>query len=162
MRIRKLLFSSLTFPRKTNLFKSFLLITFWRYLYIIFKDKKKSQSSRNQGFSYFFCLVIEGSRSGSGSESMPLTDGSGSGSRRPKNMWIRWIRIRIRIRNTDCNKMYTIFLKIILSSYPWVRPWSLFWFRATYFFFIKRLITYQWPIQDVPLSDWSNLARLSL
>ncbi len=25
-----------------------------------------------------------------------LTNGSGSGSRRPKNMWIRWIRIRIR------------------------------------------------------------------
>jgi hypothetical protein len=24
----------------------------------------------------------------------------GSGSRRPKNTWIRWIRIRIRIRNT--------------------------------------------------------------
>ncbi len=33
---------------------------------------------------------------GSGSGSIPLTSGSGSGSRRPKNMWIRWIRIRIR------------------------------------------------------------------
>ncbi len=32
--------------------------------------------------------MIEGSR-------------SWSGSRRPKNMWIRWIRIRSRIRNTD-------------------------------------------------------------
>ncbi len=54
--------------------------------------KKKSQNSRNQGFSYFFCLMIEGSGS------IPLTDGSGSrsGSRRPKNMRIR-IRIRIRI-----------------------------------------------------------------
>ncbi len=31
---------------------------------------------------------------GSGSESIPLTNGSGSGSRGPKNMWIRWIRIR--------------------------------------------------------------------
>ncbi len=29
-----------------------------------------------------------------GSGSIPLTNGSGSGSRRPKNMWIRWIRIR--------------------------------------------------------------------
>ncbi len=87
---------------------------------------------RTQGFSYFFCLVIEGS--GSGSESIPLTDGSGSGSRRPKNMWIRWIRIRIRIRNTDCKKMYTIFLKIILSSAPCGWPLSLFWFRATHFF----------------------------
>ncbi len=43
-----------------------------------------------------------GSRAGSGSGSKPLASGSGSGSRRPKNMWIRWIRfrIRIRIRNT--------------------------------------------------------------
>ncbi len=56
--------------------KVFLLITFSRYMYIIFKDKKSK--------------VIEGSRSGS--VSIPLTDGSRS--RRPKNMWIRWIRIR--------------------------------------------------------------------
>ncbi len=48
-------------------------------------------------FSYYFCM-IEGSRSrsgsGAGSGSIHLTNGSGS--RRPKNMWIRWIRIRIR------------------------------------------------------------------
>ncbi len=30
----------------------------------------------------------------SGSGSIPLTNGSGSGFRRPKNTWIRWIRIR--------------------------------------------------------------------
>jgi hypothetical protein len=42
-----------------------------------------SQNSRNQGFSYYICLMIEGSR-----------------SRRPKNTWIR----RIRIRNTAKNK----------------------------------------------------------
>jgi hypothetical protein len=43
-------------------------------------------------------MMIEGSGSGS----IPLTSGSGSGSWRPKNTWIRWIRIRnqIRIRNT--------------------------------------------------------------
>jgi hypothetical protein len=41
-----------------------------------------------------FCLMLEGPRSGSGS--IQLTNGSGSGSRRPKNMWIRWIRILIR------------------------------------------------------------------
>ncbi len=40
--------------------------------------------------------MIEGSGSGAGS--IPLTNRSGS--RRPTNMWIRWIRIRIRIRNT--------------------------------------------------------------
>ncbi len=55
------------------------------------KSQKESQNSRNQGFSYYFCTVLEGSGS------IPLTSGSGSG--RPKNMWIR-IRIRIRICNT--------------------------------------------------------------
>jgi hypothetical protein len=63
------------------------------------KSQKEPQNSRNQGFSYNFCMMIEGSgsgsRAGSGSGSIPLTSGSGSG--RPKNMWIR---IRIRIRNT--------------------------------------------------------------
>ncbi len=48
------------------------------------KSQKESQNSRNQGFSYYFCMMIEGSGS------IPLTSGSG----RPKNMWIRWIRIR--------------------------------------------------------------------
>jgi hypothetical protein len=42
-----------------------------------------SQKSRNQSFSYYFCLMIKGSGS------IPLTNGSGSGSRRPKNTWIR-------------------------------------------------------------------------
>jgi hypothetical protein len=63
-----------------------------------FKEKIQieSQNSRNQGFSYYFCTMIEGSgtRAGSESGSIPLTNGSGSGSRRPKNMWIQWIRIR--------------------------------------------------------------------
>jgi hypothetical protein len=43
------------------------------------KSQKESQNSRNQGFSYYFCMMMEG-----------------SGSGRPKNMWVRWIRIRIR------------------------------------------------------------------
>jgi hypothetical protein len=42
-------------------------------------------------------MMIEGSGAVAGS--IPLTSGSGSG--RPKNMWIRWIRIQIRTRNTD-------------------------------------------------------------
>ncbi len=46
------------------------------------KIKSKSQNSRNQGFSCFFCLMIEGSGSRAGSGSIPLTNGSGS--RRPK------------------------------------------------------------------------------
>ncbi len=73
--------------QKTNLkINVFLLITFWRYIYIIFQRKKvqkKSQNSRNQGVSYYFCLMIEGSGS------IPPTSGFGSGSGRPKNMWIR-------------------------------------------------------------------------
>jgi hypothetical protein len=66
--------------------KVFLLITFSRYIYIIFlrlKVFKKSQSCRNQGFSYNFCLMIEGLESASA----PLTNGSGS--KRPKNILIR-------------------------------------------------------------------------
>ncbi len=39
--------------------------------------RNPAQNSRNQGLSYYFCIMIEG-----------------SGSRRPKNTWIRWIRIR--------------------------------------------------------------------
>jgi hypothetical protein len=40
----------------------YFLITFLRYIYIIFqrlKVIKKSQNSRNQCFSYYFCLMIE-------------------------------------------------------------------------------------------------------
>ncbi len=74
------------------------------------KIQKESQNSRNQGFSYYFCMMIEGSGSGSFYHrakivrktlipgSIPLTSGSRSGSWRPKNTWIRWIRIRLRIR----------------------------------------------------------------
>jgi hypothetical protein len=56
------------------------------------KMEGESQNSRNQGFSYYFCMMIEGSGSGSreGSGSIHLTSGSGW----PKNIWIRWIRIR--------------------------------------------------------------------
>jgi hypothetical protein len=47
------------------------------------KSHKKSQNSRNHGFSDFLGLNIEGS----GSRSEPMTNGSGS--RRPKNVLIR-------------------------------------------------------------------------
>ncbi len=39
------------------------------------KSKKKSQKSRNQGFSYYFCLMIEESGAGAGSRSIPLNNG---------------------------------------------------------------------------------------
>jgi hypothetical protein len=44
------------------------------YIYIIFQRQKKSQNSRNQNFSYYFCLMIEGYGSGA----VPLTNVSGS------------------------------------------------------------------------------------
>jgi hypothetical protein len=50
------------------------------------KSQKESQNSMNQGFSYYFCMIIEG---------------SGSRSGRPKNVWIRWIRIWIRNTAAD-------------------------------------------------------------
>ncbi len=67
----------------------FMKVHFWRY------TSGFLQNSRNQGFAYYFCLMIEGSGS------VPLTNGSGSGSRRPKNKRIR----RIRIRNTDVHDL---------------------------------------------------------
>jgi hypothetical protein len=54
-------------------------------------QKEVAMQYRNQGVSYYFCLVIEGSGS------IPQTNRSGSGSRRPKNIRIRLLRIR----NTD-------------------------------------------------------------
>jgi hypothetical protein len=47
------------------------------------KSQKESQNSRIQDFSYYFCMMIEGSGSGS------IHLSSGSESRRPKNTWIR-------------------------------------------------------------------------
>ncbi len=132
MRIRILLFASVTFKMPT---KVFLLITFWRYIYIalhrwkvvktstsfllitplfkgtftsFFKDKKSYDDHRC--FSYYCCLMLEGSGSGS------LTLTNGSGSRRPKNIWI----LRIRIRNTAANTeiQYLDGVRLNLSQLP--------------------------------------------
>ncbi len=74
--------------QKTNLSNTvFLLITFWRYIYIVFKDKKSKRSHKVVGIKVFLLVSLGDRRSGS----IPPTNGSGS--RRPKN-------IRIRIRNT--------------------------------------------------------------
>jgi hypothetical protein len=54
-------------PTKTNFFKSFFAYYFMKvhvhHFHSKIKSQKKPQSSRNQGFSYFFCLAIEGSGS---------------------------------------------------------------------------------------------------
>ncbi len=57
-------------------------------------------------------MMIEGSGSGS----ILLT--SGSVSRRLKNMWIRWIRIRIRIRNTGYSTGGYLFVEFYVISGP--------------------------------------------
>ncbi len=68
----------------------------------------KLRPRRNQVYSYYFCLMMEGSASGS----IPLSNESGS--RRSKNMWIRWIRIRIR--NTVRNTVMRISLGTVAKS----------------------------------------------
>ncbi len=78
--------------QKTNFLTQFFCLLFLKvhlHHFSKIKSHKESQNSRNQGFSYYFCMMIEGSGSGT----IPLTSGSGSGSGKPKNMWIR-------IRNT--------------------------------------------------------------
>jgi hypothetical protein len=75
-------------PTKNKLKKkNFGLSLFEGTFTSFFKDKKSKRSHKTAGikvFSYYFCLMIEGSGSGF----IPLTRGSGSGSRRPKNIWI--------------------------------------------------------------------------
>jgi hypothetical protein len=59
MRIRILLFSSVTFKDVHKI----LLITFWRYIYIIFKYKKSQRSHKTVGTNVFLLsfMMIEGS-----------------------------------------------------------------------------------------------------
>ena len=83
-----------------------------------------SQNSRNQGFSYYICFMIEGSgsgsRAGSGSGSIPLTNGSGYGSGRPKNTWIRWIRIRNTAKGAPVRPVkISPVHKLLLMTGPW-------------------------------------------
>ena len=92
--------------------------------YTIFQKIKvinKTQNSRNQCFSYYFCLMIEGSGS------ISLTNGSGFGSRRPKNIWI----IRIRISNNYFQ--YT--------HYQLVKMLEFFQFHYLQHLFIKKSIS---------------------
>ncbi len=83
----------------------FCLLVFEAAFTSLFKDKsqKESQNSRNQGFSCYFCMIIEGSGSEprAGSGSIPLTSGSGSG--RPKNMWNRIRNTAVRSRTVQKN-----------------------------------------------------------
>jgi hypothetical protein len=77
-----------------NLVFNTIFSAFWHFLKVHLhyfskiNSLRESQNTRIQGFSYYFCMMIEG-----------------SGSGRPKNTWIRWIRIRIRIRNTGLKRV---------------------------------------------------------
>ncbi len=101
LRIRILLFSSVTFKVNKNvLSKFFCLILSEGTFTSFFKDKKSFRSHKTVGIIILllFCLIIEGSGS------VYRTNGSGSGSGRPKNIRI----LRIRIRNTAL--YYTYFV----------------------------------------------------
>ncbi len=111
--IRILLFSSLTFkmPAKNKFFNTIFSVYYFVKLHLHhfskIKSLKETHNSRNQGFSDYFCMMIEGSgsRAGNRSGSIPLTSGSGSG--RPKNRWIRWVRIRNTVVNQDPDPGWT-------------------------------------------------------
>ncbi len=105
------------------IFSAYYFLKIHIHLFSKIKSQKESQNSRNQGFSYYFCIMIEGSRSGS----IPLTNGSGSGSRRPKNMWIRWIRIRIR--NTGSKNIFLFCL--LLTGWLYVQDLKILASRET-------------------------------
>ncbi len=79
-----------------TIFSAYYFLKLNLYHFSKIKSQKDKKKSRNQGFSYYFCMMIEGSGSGSRAGSRSTHHTSGSGSRRHKNMWIRWIRIRIR------------------------------------------------------------------
>ena len=51
-------------------------------------------------------------------DSYLVTNGSGSGSRRPKTMWIRWIRIRI-LQNSDIGLPAAIFREVSQQRLRW-------------------------------------------
>ncbi len=82
--------------------KLFCLFLFEGTFTSFFRDKK-SKSHKTVGIkvAYYFCLMNERSGSGSRTGSVPLTNGSGT--RRPENIRIRQVRIRIRNHNTDEN-----------------------------------------------------------
>ncbi len=69
-----------------TIFSTYFFLKLHLHHFSKIKSQKESQNSRNQGFSYYFCMIIEGSGAGSRSGYIPLTSGSG----RPKIMWIRW------------------------------------------------------------------------
>jgi hypothetical protein len=80
--------------KKTNK-KSFSAYYFLK-IHSFFKDKKSKRSYKTVRINVFLTILLDNRR---------MIEGSG----RPKNMWIRWIRIRIR--NTALGSLfYLLFL----------------------------------------------------
>ncbi len=104
-------------PTKSNFYFYFFCLLLFEGTFTFFFQRWKVKKSHKivgiTGFSYYFCMMIEGSRSGSGP--IPLNIGSGSGSRRPKNMWIR-----IRIRNTGYQPLRE---NETLTRFNWCQGW---------------------------------------
>jgi hypothetical protein len=65
-----------------KIFSAYYFLKVHLYHFSKIKSQKESQNGRNQGFSYYFCMMIEGAGAGSGS--IPPTSGSGSGAGRSK------------------------------------------------------------------------------
>ncbi len=68
---------------KLFVFQSLFCLLLFEATFTFFSKSKvikKSQNGRNQGFSYYLCLMVEGSGTGS----IPRTNGPGSGARRLK------------------------------------------------------------------------------
>jgi hypothetical protein len=70
---------------KKLIFSAYYFLKLHLHQFSKIKSPKGVKNSSNQAFSYYFCMMIEG-----------------SGSARLKNMLIRWIRIR----NTDNKGIY--------------------------------------------------------
>jgi hypothetical protein len=77
------------------IFSAYYFLKVHLHLFSKIKSQKESQNSRNKSFSYYFCMMIEGSGS------IPLTNRSGSG--RLKNMWIRIRNTGLFFREKTCS-----------------------------------------------------------
>ncbi len=121
--------------QKTNIkkFSAFYYLKVHLHHFSKIKSKKESQNSRNQRFSYYFCLMIEGSGSGS----IPLTNGF--------RIRIRRIRIwlRIRIRNTAIRVNKTA-IKTNMAKDFFLQPYTVIiqqkanklWWKCTVFLWL--------------------------
>ncbi len=109
--------------KKILIKKAFLLVTYFLKVHLHhfsrMKSRKKSQTSRYQGFSYYFCLMIEGYRS------KPMINGFGSG--RPKNMWIQWIRITKKITGVPKRSLFKGISGNCACLNPFSLPWLFSW-----------------------------------